>query len=94
MAIEEPGTAAEQAEMDRLEQLLKEPLSKEEAAKEFADMDVLRAKLAVARQRTLFEIKQLELKLNSIDEQLMLADMNKAVTYRRALNIAPQADNK
>lgn len=89
MAKEENNPEAESsAEDQQLAELLKTPLTKEEAAKEFADADVLKAQLRVARQRTMYEITQLQLKVAAIDEQLLVADMGTAVTYRRALNAA------
>jgi len=78
-------------EIARLEATLKTPITKEEADKEFADSEVLRAQLHVARQRTMAEITQLQLKINAIDEQLLVVDLNRAVTYRRALNNAGAA---
>lgn len=76
----------ESAEARQLAEMLKTPLSKDEAAKKFADSDVLKAQLRIARQRTMYEITQLQLKIAAIDEQLLVAEMDSAVTYRRALN--------
>lgn len=93
MTTSQDENGAAQADADtevaELRKTLETPIGRDEAKKEFAEIDVLKAQLRVARQRTLYEITQLQLKVNAIDEQLLAADMQSAIVFRRALNNDP-----
>lgn len=95
MDKEKPQTNAETdtaSEAERkLAEVLQTPITKEEAEKALADLDVDRAKLSIIRQKWAGQAAQLQLQLSVLDQQLLALDLDRAVIFRRLLvNTAPE----
>ena len=85
--------AAQAAADAEFQKMLSTPLSREDAEKELADIDVKKMQLAVVRQKWAAQITQIQLNLANLDEQALSLDMAKAMVFRRALN-KPTASDK
>lgn len=72
-------------EEEKLQQLLKTPITKEEAEEAYADIEVRRCQLTVIRQKWMAQLQQLQLRLNGIDSALVALDLERAVVFRRSL---------
>lgn len=72
-------------EEEKLQQLLKTPITKEEAEEAYADIEVRRCELTVIRQKWMAQLQQLQLRLNGIDSALVALDLERAVVFRRSL---------
>ena len=72
---------------------LQTPISKDEAEKAFADIDVQRMRLLVVRQKWQAQATQMTLRLQALDEQLTALDLDRAVVFRRSL-IQPDGEGK
>ena len=69
-----------------INKLLETPLSKEEAERMYADIDVKRAQLSIIRVKWTAQLTQIQLQLASLDEQLYALELDRAVAFRRTLN--------
>ncbi len=69
---------------------LETPIDKEEAEKAFAEIDLRIAQLSVQRIRAAGQVSQAQQLVNRIDEQIGIAQIERQVIYRRALNIAEE----
>lgn len=77
----------------KLQELISTPISKEDAEKAFADIDVKRMQLMVVRQKwvaqkdaILAQVNQVQLKIDQLDEAMYGLEMEKTITFRRTLN--------
>lgn len=96
-AAESTETESAADEERKLQELVETPISKEDAEKAFADIDVKRMQLMVVRQKwvaqkdaILAQVNQVQLKLDQLDEALCQIEMEKAITFRRTLNGKPK----
>ena len=69
----------------RFQETLRTPISREDAEKAFADIDVQRMRLLVVRQKWQAQVSQMNLRLPALDEQLTALDLERAVVFRRSL---------
>lgn len=74
----------EEAEAE-FQKTLQTPISREDAEKAFADIDVQRMRLLVVRQKWQAQATQLNLRLQALDERLTALDLERAVVFRRSL---------
>ena len=70
---------------ERLRRELATPISREDAEKAYADIDVERMKLLIVRHKWQAQISQMTLRVQALDEQLTALDLNRAVIFRRSL---------
>lgn len=73
---------------------LETPIDRDEAEKAFADIDVQLARLSVQRVRAVAQMDRAKQVLNQIDEQIGLAQLERQVVYRRALNVPAETEAK
>jgi len=85
------AAAPKQDPEEQLRRELATPISQEDAAKAFADIDVERMKLLVVRQKWSAQMSQMQLRINALDEQLTALDLDRAVVFRRTL-VQPEAE--
>ena len=88
MSEEKQKGAAPSQEEAEFQKVLQTPVSREDAEKAFADIDVQRMRLLVVRQKWQAQVSQMNLRLQALDEQLTALDLERAVVFRRSL-IAP-----
>ena len=81
----------EEAEAE-FQRTLQTPISREDAGKAFADIDVNRMRLLVVRQKWQAQMSQMTLRLQALDEQLTALDLERAVVFRRTLIGQPDGD--
>lgn len=81
-------------------ELIATPISKEEADKTFAEIDIKRTQLAIVRQKWLSQaealrqqITQVQQRISMLDEDLLSIELDRAVVFRRALNNVGEASN-
>lgn len=81
-------------------ELIASPISKEEADKTFAEIDIKRTQLAIIRQKWLSQVEalrqqitQVQQKISMLDEDLLAIELDRAVVFRRALNNVGEASN-
>lgn len=68
-----------------LQEALRTPISKEEAEKAYADIEVRRCHLSVIRQKWVAQLQQIQLQLNDLDSKLIALELDKAVIFRRSI---------
>lgn len=73
---------------------LETPIDRGEAEKAFADIDVQLARLSVQRVRAVTQMDRAKQALNHIDEQIGLAQLERQIIYRRALNVPAETETK
>ena len=78
---------------EAINKLLETPLSKEEAERMYADIDVKRAQLSIIRVKWTAQLNQIQLQLASLDEQLYALELDRAIAFRRTLN-KPTTEDK
>lgn len=84
-----PAKSPEELRKEQEEAFRKEiesPISKEDAEKALADIEIQLAQLAVQRIRVVAQMDQAKQMLNSIDGQIGMAQLERQVIYRRTLN--------
>lgn len=81
---EEKTPTPEEAEAE-FQKTLQTPISREDAEKAFADIDVQRMRLLVIRQKWQARASQLALQIQDLDERLTALDLERAVVFRRTL---------
>lgn len=89
-AAEAQAEAQAEAKAKAAEEFRKEletPISKEEVEKAFAEIDLRLAQLSVQRIRAVGQATQAQQLVNQIDEQIGIAQVERQVIYRRALNV-------
>lgn len=79
------GQQAADPEVSELQKALQTPISREDAEKAFADIDVKRMQLMVVRQKWQARLSQMTLQIQALDEQLTALDLDRAVVFRRTL---------
>lgn len=79
---------------EELRKACEAPMTREEAEKAIAEIDVERCKLSIVRQKWMAQERQIQLNLAALDEQLLALDMDRAVVFRRTLNKVPDAEAK
>ena len=79
---------------EELRKACETPMTREEAEKAIAEIDVERCKLSIVRQKWVAQERQLQLNLAALDEQLLALDMDRAVVFRRTLNKAPAGEEQ
>lgn len=87
------GQQPQEDPVAKLEELLKTPLSREEAEKTFSDIEVRRAQLAIIRQKWSAQLTQMQLQIADLDQELLALDLDRAVAFRRTL-VAPADQSK
>lgn len=86
----EKAKKAAEAQAKAAEEFRKEletPIGKDEAEKAFAEIDLRLAQLSVQRIRAVGQATQAQQLVNQIDEQIGIAQIERQVIYRRALNV-------
>lgn len=82
---------------EQFEKLVNSPITKEEAAKAFANLDIRRTQLAIVRQKWVAQSEafkqqanQVQQKISMLDEELFNIELERAITFRRTLNSAEE----
>lgn len=89
-----PGEQAPDKDVEeKFAELIASPISKEEADKAFAEIDIKRTQLAIVRQKWLSQVEalrqqitQIQQRISLLDEDLLAVELDRAVVFRRALN--------
>jgi hypothetical protein len=78
----------------QFEELIASPISKDEADKGLAEVDIKRTQLAIIRQKWLSQaeaarqqLTQIQQKISMLDEEILNIELERAVIFRRALNV-------
>lgn len=79
------GQSSQEDAVAKLEALLKTPLSRDDAEKTFADIEIRRAQLAIIRQKWSAQLTQMQLQIADLDQELLALDLDRAVAFRRTL---------
>ena len=89
----EKPTTAEDAKK-KFEELIASSISKDEADKGLAEVDIKRTQLAIIRQKWLSQaeaarqqLTQIQQKISMLDEEILNIELERAVIFRRALNV-------
>lgn len=82
----------------QFEELVSSPISKEDADKGLAEVDIKRTQLAIIRQKWLAQaeavrqqLTQIQQKVALLDEEILNVELERAVIFRRALNAVDNA---
>lgn len=83
----------------QFEELIASPISKDEADKGLAEVDIKRTQLAIIRQKWLSQaeaarqqLTQIQQKISMLDEEILNIELERAVIFRRALNVETTAE--
>ena len=78
----------------QFEELVASPISKSEADKGLAEVDIKRTQLAIIRQKWLSQaeaarqqLTQIQQKISMLDEEILNIELERAVIFRRALTV-------
>lgn len=85
----------------QFEELIASPISKDDADKGLAEVDIKRTQLAIIRQKWLSQaeaarqqLTQIQQKISMLDEEILNIELERAVIFRRALNVEPPSEEK
>lgn len=83
----------------QFEELIASPISKDEADKGLAEVDIKRTQLTIIRQKWLSQaesirqqLTQIQQKISMLDEEILNIELERAVIFRRALNVETTAE--
>lgn len=83
----------------QFEELIASPISKDEADKGLAEVDIKRTQLTIIRQKWLSQaesirqqLTQIQQKISMLDEEILNIELERAVIFRRALNVETDSE--